>query len=133
RAKPAEGIEHVVVAVDKLQKRGVIARILQAKPAGQTLVFTRTKYGADKLVTFLRREAFRRTPFTATRPRATAPGPWTRSARATRTCWSRPISRLGESTWTESAWSSISTYRTTPKCTCTASAARRGPARGGSP
>src|SRR5439155_22347931 len=32
------------------------ARILQAKPAGQTLVFTRTKYGADKLVTFLRRE-----------------------------------------------------------------------------
>jgi ATP-dependent RNA helicase RhlE len=56
RATPAEGIEHVVVAVDKLQKRGVIARILQAKPAGQTLVFTRTKYGADKLVTFLRRE-----------------------------------------------------------------------------
>ena len=56
RAKPAEGIEHVVVAVDKLQKRGVLAKILKAKPAGQTLVFTRTKYGADKLVTFLRRE-----------------------------------------------------------------------------
>jgi ATP-dependent RNA helicase RhlE len=56
RATPAEGIEHVVVAVDKLQKRGVLARILQAKPPGQTLVFTRTKYGADKLVTFLRRE-----------------------------------------------------------------------------
>lgn len=56
RAKPAEGIEHVVVAVDKLQKRGALARILRAKPAGQTLVFTRTKYGADKLVTFLRRE-----------------------------------------------------------------------------
>ncbi|HEX4575218.1 MAG TPA: DEAD/DEAH box helicase [Gemmatimonadales bacterium] len=57
RAQPADGIEHVIVAVDKLQKRGVLARILQAKPAGQTLVFTRTKYGADKLVTFLRREA----------------------------------------------------------------------------
>src|SRR5881409_494621 len=56
RATPAEGIEHVVVATDKLQKRGVLARILQAKPAGQTLVFTRTKYGADMLVTFLRRE-----------------------------------------------------------------------------
>src|SRR5437773_1742911 len=56
RAKPAEGIEHVIVATDKLQKRGVLARILQAKPTGQTLVFTRTKYGADKLVTFLRRE-----------------------------------------------------------------------------
>src|SRR6058998_1138618 len=56
RATPAEGIEHVIVAVDKLQKRGVLAKILRAKPAGQTLVFTRTKYGADKLVTFLRKE-----------------------------------------------------------------------------
>src|SRR3989441_4523050 len=56
RATPAEGIEHVIVAVDKLRKRDVLARILQAKPAGQTLVFTRTKYGADKLVTFLKRE-----------------------------------------------------------------------------
>jgi len=56
RAAPADGVEHVLVAVDKLQKRGALARILQAKPAGQTLVFTRTKYGADKLVTFLRRE-----------------------------------------------------------------------------
>jgi ATP-dependent RNA helicase RhlE len=56
RAQPAAGIEHVIVAVDKLQKRDVLAKILQAKPAGQTLIFTRTKYGADKLATFLRRE-----------------------------------------------------------------------------
>jgi ATP-dependent RNA helicase RhlE len=46
----------VIVAVDKLEKRGALARILRAKPAGQTLVFTRTKYGADKLTTFLKRE-----------------------------------------------------------------------------
>src|SRR2546427_117638 len=56
RARPAEGIEHVIVAVHKLQKRDVLARILQARPAAQRLVFTRTKYGADKLVTFLKRE-----------------------------------------------------------------------------
>ncbi len=55
RAQAAEGIEHVIVAADKLKKRDVLAAILQAKPAGQTLIFTRTKYGADKLVTFLRR------------------------------------------------------------------------------
>src|SRR2546426_10962143 len=55
RATPADGVEHVTVAGDKLQKRDVLARILRAKPAGQTLVFTRTKYGADKLVTFLRK------------------------------------------------------------------------------
>jgi ATP-dependent RNA helicase RhlE len=56
RAQTAEGIEHVIVAVDKLQKKGALAAVLRAKPAGQTLVFTRTKYGADKLATFLRRE-----------------------------------------------------------------------------
>ncbi|HEY7194875.1 MAG TPA: DEAD/DEAH box helicase [Gemmatimonadales bacterium] len=56
RAQTAEGIEHVIVAVDKLQKRGALGAILKAKPAGQTLIFTRTKYGADKLVTFLKRE-----------------------------------------------------------------------------
>ncbi len=56
RAQPADGIEHIIVAVDKLQKKGALGSILKAKPAGQTLVFTRTKYGADKLVMFLRRE-----------------------------------------------------------------------------
>ncbi|HTI03813.1 MAG TPA: DEAD/DEAH box helicase [Gemmatimonadales bacterium] len=56
RAQAAEGIEHVIVACDKLLKRGALASILKAKPAGQTLIFTRTKYGADKLVTFLKRE-----------------------------------------------------------------------------
>jgi ATP-dependent RNA helicase RhlE len=59
RAQTAEGIEHVIIAVDKLQKRGALAAILKAKPAGQTLVFTRTKYGADKLVTFLHKEDIR--------------------------------------------------------------------------
>lgn len=56
RAAPAEGIEHVIIGMDKLRKRDVLARILAVKPEGRTLVFTRTKYGADKLVTFLRRE-----------------------------------------------------------------------------
>ena len=56
RAQAADGIEHVIVAVDKLQKKGALASILKAKPAGQTLIFTRTKYGADKLTTYLKRE-----------------------------------------------------------------------------
>jgi ATP-dependent RNA helicase RhlE len=59
RAQTAEGIEHVIVAADKLKKRDVLAAILQAKPEGQTLIFTRTKYGADKLVTFLRRSGIK--------------------------------------------------------------------------
>src|SRR2546429_5332829 len=56
RATPAEGVEHVTVAVDKLQKRGVLARLLRAKPAGQTLVITRPNYRAGKLAPLLRRE-----------------------------------------------------------------------------
>ncbi|HEX4562085.1 MAG TPA: DEAD/DEAH box helicase [Gemmatimonadales bacterium] len=55
RAQTAEGIEHVIVAVDKAKKKDVLVAILQAKPEGQTLVFTRTKYGADKLVTHLKK------------------------------------------------------------------------------
>src|SRR5258708_32013317 len=53
RAQPADRIEHIIAAVDKLQKRGALASILKANPAGQTLIFPRTRYGADKLVTFL--------------------------------------------------------------------------------
>ena len=56
RAQTADGIEHIIVAVDKLQKKGVLAKILSARPDGRALVFTRTKYGADKLVTHLRKE-----------------------------------------------------------------------------
>jgi len=56
RAQTAEGIEHIIVAVDKVKKKDVLAAILRAKPAGQTLIFTRTKYGADKLVTHLRKQ-----------------------------------------------------------------------------
>src|SRR5213594_4023831 len=105
RAQAADGIEHVIVAVDKLQKRDVLAKILQAKPAGQTLVFTRTKYGADKLATFLKKEGIPANAIQGTRRRATASAPWRHSARGPRTCWSRPTSPRAESTWTGSAWS----------------------------
>jgi len=56
RAATADGIEHVIVAVDKVHKRAALARILQARPEGQSLVFTRTKYGADKLAAALKRD-----------------------------------------------------------------------------
>jgi ATP-dependent RNA helicase RhlE len=55
RAEVADGVEHLLVAVDKSDKRGVLVRMLQEVPEGRTLVFTRTKYGADKLAYQLRR------------------------------------------------------------------------------
>jgi ATP-dependent RNA helicase RhlE len=56
RAEAADGVEHLLVAVDKSDKRGALARMLKEVPEGRTLVFTRTKYGADKLAYQLRRE-----------------------------------------------------------------------------
>jgi len=56
RAEVADGVEHVLVAVDKAAKREALARMLQEMPDARALVFTRTKYGADKLAHHLRRE-----------------------------------------------------------------------------
>jgi ATP-dependent RNA helicase RhlE len=55
RAEAAEGVKHVLVAVDRARKRSVLAKMLEELPEGRTLVFTRTKFGADKLAHHLRR------------------------------------------------------------------------------
>jgi ATP-dependent RNA helicase RhlE len=56
RATPADGIEHAILAVDKLRKKDALLRVLRLDVMHRALIFTRTKYGADKLATFLRRE-----------------------------------------------------------------------------
>lgn len=54
RAEAAEGVEHILVAVDRSDKRAVLAAMLDQIPKGRTLVFTRTKWGADMLARHLR-------------------------------------------------------------------------------
>jgi ATP-dependent RNA helicase RhlE len=57
RAEAAEGVQHLVVAVDKPQKRSLLATMLsEVVPEGRALIFTRTKYGADIVAHHLRRE-----------------------------------------------------------------------------
>ena len=56
RAQAADGVQHLLVAVDKTVKRDVLAQMLAEVPEGRILVFTRTKYGADKLTRHLRGE-----------------------------------------------------------------------------
>ena len=56
RATPADGVEHAIIAVDKVVKKDALVRVLKLGVANRTLVFTRTKWGADKLATHLRRE-----------------------------------------------------------------------------
>ncbi len=54
RASIAEGIEHGIIAVDKTAKKDALSAILQLGMVNQVLIFTRTKYGADKLSRHLR-------------------------------------------------------------------------------
>lgn len=55
RATAAQGVEHILVAVDKTDKRHALARLLEELPErGRALVFTRTKHGADRLTHQLR-------------------------------------------------------------------------------
>ena len=60
RATAADGVEHVLVAVDKPQKWRALARLLEELPdRGRTLIFTRTKHGADRLARQLRTDGNR--------------------------------------------------------------------------
>jgi ATP-dependent RNA helicase RhlE len=56
RAEAAEGVEHVLVAVDRPRKSSLLAKLLELLPDGRTLVFTRTKHGAEIVAHHLRRE-----------------------------------------------------------------------------
>jgi ATP-dependent RNA helicase RhlE len=56
RAQAADGVAHMLVAVDKTAKRDLLARMLTEVTQGRILVFTRTKYGADRLTRHLRHE-----------------------------------------------------------------------------
>ena len=52
-AKTADRVEQTVVFVEAPRKRALLAQILKRKEMGRTLVFTRTKHGADKVVQHL--------------------------------------------------------------------------------
>ncbi len=52
-AKTADRVEQAVVFVETARKRALLSSILKRKDMGRTLVFTRTKHGADKVVQHL--------------------------------------------------------------------------------
>ncbi len=52
-ATTVEKIEQRVIFVEAARKRGLLAEILRGGKMGRTLVFTRTKHGADKVVQHL--------------------------------------------------------------------------------
>jgi ATP-dependent RNA helicase RhlE len=52
-AATAERVEQSVVFVEAARKRSLLSNILKRKDMGRTLVFTRTKHGADRVVQHL--------------------------------------------------------------------------------
>src|SRR3954464_9330306 len=58
-ASPIELVEQSVYHVEQRQKPQLLAHYLKSTATGRTLVFSRTKHGADKLVKHLTREGIR--------------------------------------------------------------------------
>jgi ATP-dependent RNA helicase RhlE len=56
RNAPAELVEHRVHLVSQGDKRAVLSHLLKSGPSAQTLVFTRTKHGANRLADQLTRD-----------------------------------------------------------------------------
>jgi ATP-dependent RNA helicase RhlE len=83
-------VEHRFVTVSHDGKVARLVSELGASERGLTLVFVRTKRGADRLVKRLA---------SATSPRASASAPWLTSRQAWWTRWWPPTWLLGESTW----------------------------------
>ncbi|MCI0357384.1 MAG: DEAD/DEAH box helicase [Planctomycetaceae bacterium] len=59
QATPAERVAQSVIFVEKQAKPQLLARYLKDESVTRTLVFTRTKHGADKLVRALTQHGFR--------------------------------------------------------------------------
>ncbi|MBP02020.1 MAG: DEAD/DEAH box helicase [Rhodospirillaceae bacterium] len=55
-SKPIELVDHSVVLVKKPQKFGTLLTILSSKSATRSIVFTRTKHGADRLTRDLKQQ-----------------------------------------------------------------------------
>jgi ATP-dependent RNA helicase RhlE len=58
----ADGVEQFLIAVDRPHKRHVLAHMLTEMPGGRTLVFTRTRRGADALSRSLHRDGINALP-----------------------------------------------------------------------
>lgn len=56
---PAEKVDQSVYFVERRQKVRLLEQFLQNTAGGRTLVFSRTKHGADKIVTFLKKGKIR--------------------------------------------------------------------------
>ena len=118
-------MEHHVLLIDPRHKKAITAEV--ANRGGRTVVFVRTKLGADRVAGSCASRASSRPRCTVASTRARATASSAPSATARLRCSSPPTSPPAASTSTTSASSCRSTRRPTTRTTCTARAAPPAP------
>ena len=127
-------IRQSVFFVDQKQKLQLLTHWLRETPWTRTLVFTRTKHGADKVARSLAEGGHSRpTPFTATRANRRGSACCSASRRRSRWCWWPPTLPPAGWTSTTSRTSSTSICRPMRTTISIASAARAAQAQPASP
>ena len=124
-AEEQDDVDHRFWTVTRDERVALTAEVIAR--TGPTIVFTRTRHGADRVAKQLGGPASRPCPSTAAAPRPSATRRCTSSAPAGRRPWWRPTSPPGASTSTAWPASSTSTCPRSPRTTSTARAARAGP------
>jgi hypothetical protein len=137
----AERVEQCSIFINQAEKQALLTILLregwleEGAPdrIDRTIVFTRTKHGADRVVRFLTPAGSRPPPSMATSRRPSAPPPSRASATARSRCWSPPTLPRAGSTFR--AFPTCSTLKSPmwPSNMFTASAAPRAPAPMASP
>ena len=98
-ATTVDRVNQSVIHVDQANKLKVLVDILKDNNMTRTLVFSRTKHGADKIMKGLQRCGLHRLRHSRQQdPRPTARRPWPDSRLARFSCWSQPTSPPAAST-----------------------------------
>ncbi len=123
RNTPTELVDHRVYHVEAAAKQTLLLRLIVDEAVEQSLVFTRTKHGANRLAERLERDGLRCAAIHGNKSQGARTRALEDFKRVACGCWLQPTSP--RAVWTSMScrtWS-ISSCRTCPRTMCTASAA----------
>ena len=132
-ATTVERVRQHVYLVDARAKRSLLVELFANPELTRTLVFTRTKRGADRVAQHLAASGISVAAIHGNKSQNQREAALAHSRCRRSGCWSPPTWPRAASTSISSPTSSTTSCRTFRRATCTASAARRAPARKVSP
>ena len=127
--KTADRVDQRVIFVDAAKKRDMLVELFEDPELTRTLVFTRTKRGADRVAHTLEEAGILAAAIHGNKSQGQRERALEAFRGGRRGRWSRPTSPRAASTSTASAMSSISNCPRSPRPTCIGSAAPRARAR----